>query len=130
MPARVELIAPDSAEQGKQIKIDAYVTNDLGYQADFWIQVIADEGIRDDLIINTQFPAAHGARAGSFTAYYTMPDHDIILHAYVLYWGFTEEMGWDWYYYDDVSKTVRLAAAPPPAEPEFHGFQVTEYVRR
>ena len=120
----IEIVAPSQATLGNRVDITVRVRNTYSGV----ISIMVGGALEYDVTPwpGIDFPEnwgnVDGGTVRSFSGSFVMPDRRVTIHAYSYWYG----SDGSWYFDDELTKVVEMAAAPQPA---ISDFRIVDYVK-
>jgi len=120
----IEIVAPSQAAAGNLVDITVRIKNTYSGVISIMVGGALEYGVSPWTGID--FPESwanvEGGATRSFSGSFVMPNKKVTIHAYSYWYG---SDGY-WYFDDELTKTVDVAAAPQPSISE---FRIVDYVK-
>ena len=120
----VDIVAPGGAVAGERVDITVKIKNTYSSAIGILVGGALEYGVTPwpQITFPTNSANVAAGATKSFSGYFTMPDHDVTIHAYSYYYG----TDGSWHFDDEKERDVDLQEL----EPTFRSFGVTDYSQK
>lgn len=120
----IEIVAPSQATAGNLVNITVRIKNTYSGVVSIMVGGALEYGVSPwpGIDFPESWANVEGGATRSFSGSFVMPNKKVTIHAYSYWFG---SDGY-WYFDDELTKTVDVAAAPQPSISE---FRIVDYVK-